>query len=94
MTIGSISAGSHGAVGALQPQVQAALQLLQQSGTAAGGGSAAAGGTSSSSSVEVSQTSTVLATGVITTVITYANGQTETTVSYGPPPASTFSVLA
>jgi hypothetical protein len=41
----------------------------------------------------VSETSTTSASGMITTVLTYSNGTTETVTSYGPPPASTQSVV-
>lgn len=64
-------------------------------GAGGGGGSGGAGGSSSSSSKTiVTETSTTAANGEITTVITYSDGSTATTTSFGPVPTSSQSVIA
>lgn len=89
MTLASIQSGSGVAAAAAFSQLQQAN--AGGSGAAAGASSTA---TSSTSSVIVSETSTVSPNGMITTVITYANGTTETVTSYGPAPASSQSIIA
>lgn len=64
------------------------------SGSGGAGGAEGSGSGSSPSKTVVSTSTSTSASGEITTVTTYSNGTTETTISYGPPPSSTQSQLA
>lgn len=64
-------------------------------GQAGGGGDGGGGGGGGAAAkTETGESTTVLPSGAIITTITYSDGTVETTVSYGPPPKSTQSVIA
>jgi hypothetical protein len=79
---------------------QQALSSLQAAhgghGAHGGGGGGGSGGSSSSSSSKtiVNETSNTAADGETTTVITYSDGTSETTTSYGAPTNTTQSLFA
>ncbi|HUB95138.1 MAG TPA: hypothetical protein VL993_04425 [Stellaceae bacterium] len=89
MTVTTAASNPATASAAVPVTVPAALIRPQASAQAQSG----AGASAASSQAIIGMSSTTSAAGVITTVITYANGSTATMTSSGPMPSSTISVV-